>query len=213
MEVSISEFARRSEVSRKSVNEAIKHGKIFKTQSGKIETTDPRVTAYVQTALLNKSQQPTKRSTNPTRGESQAKVLNGDHAPGLTIHAENHAAPVSNYAVQPSGFGELTEKSKADLEKVRATTVKIQLEIAQKMGTLILRSEVQKAFGSMSSVIVNHFLPMGDRLTEAVCAKLEVSDAEIKSEVQLVIEKEVMRALEEFKRESKEKFKNMEKAG
>ena len=109
-----------------------------------------------------------------------------------------------------SGGPYIKNKSDYDLEKIKAQTNQINIKIAQDLKILVARELIEKAFGSISGIILNHFFPLGDRLSSVICGELAITDPEKISNVKKIIDKEVMRGLNEFKKECEIDFEAME---
>ncbi len=92
-------------------------------------------------------------------------------------------------------------KHNLEKEKIKSTTRKTKIEIAQKMEILIHRDQVDKVFGNLYSIILNYFFPIGDRLSNSIAGVFGVKDVTRLVEVKDMIDKEIMRGLSQFKKE------------
>jgi len=99
----------------------------------------------------------------------------------------------------------IQSKSIVDIKRIQATTELTLLKIDTAKKLLISRDLVKKTFGKMSSIIRSYFHPLPDRLAEQVAAVMGIKDKKKILKARRLIEREVARSLEAFKRDS-EKF-------
>jgi len=173
------DFSKKYKLSKPAVTKAVTRGAVATTGEGidlRIIEDDPKTKDYIKRIKE-------KKSSDRESSREQPRI---------------QAPQTQN---KTYGMGGAT-KNDLDMKRIQATTAKIQLEIAQKMGTLILRDEVNKFSGRLSSVIVNHFFPLGGRVAPAIAAICKITDQAITQSIENEINKEVMRGLEEFKREA-----------
>jgi len=95
-----------------------------------------------------------------------------------------------------------TTKAAVDIKRIESQTRKIDLQIAELTGEMVQRDMVKRLFGGMTSVILNLFFPISDRLSPIVCGACGVTDQIKILEVKAIIDKEIMRGLSEFKQQS-----------
>ena len=113
--------------------------------------------------------------------------------------------PVDTTATTAPGAPSLGwTKADADLAKTQAQTMKIQMEIALKMGALLLAEEVEKCFGDIYAAFSNHVLTFGQRLAPIVCSTLGITGPEAALQVQKLLDDEHERILEDVRRATAE---------
>jgi len=92
------------------------------------------------------------------------------------------------------------EKETVEIEYKKANTEKVKIANAEKLKLLVPVDVVQKKFGKISSVILNFFFPLGDRLAPVICGECGITDPKIIKKVKSKIDNEVTRSLSEFKK-------------
>lgn len=91
-------------------------------------------------------------------------------------------------------------KTEADIRRIKAQTAKLNMEMAKEAKRLILREKVSVFFAQLATTVTNLVLPMGQRLAQDICDKLEVNDPEKIIVVQNMIDAENERVINEYKR-------------
>jgi len=188
--VSKSEFARTVGVAPSSINKAIKNGRLRVVGEGrkaKINLEDELTREYQKAD----SEQ---RRTSGTQ-KTKKKTIN-TKAPPPQERERQYIIPDSNVS-----------KHQADTDRIKAQTALTHIKIAEQMKILILREKVDKNFGNMASILLNHFHPLGTRLAPILAGLCGVTDQEIVLKIEKTINKEVFRGLEEFKRVTLEDIK------
>ena len=118
--------------------------------------------------------------------------------------AEKEGPVEKNEDSEPeSEYGSDEEGENAHLRdhKLKLQTKKLEIEMAEKLGHLLSRKEVEKTFTKLSSSIVSYIFPLGDRLAPVLASVFETTDQEKIAETKKTIDKEVGRALEAVKSE------------
>ena len=106
---------------------------------------------------------------------------------------------------------DLLASSKLRDEKLKAQIQKLKVETSHKLGSLIERSSVEKAFDRQSAIILNYLFPLGDRLASKIAGYFENNDHEKINLIKSTIDKEIMRALDGFKDEAAKSITNWNK--
>jgi hypothetical protein len=91
-------------------------------------------------------------------------------------------------------------KTDADIAKANAQTAKIHMEIAQRMGALLLTEEVDRCFGDIYGAFSNHVLTFGQRMAPVICSSLDAVGVEAVLRVQKILDDEHERILEDVRR-------------
>lgn len=186
--VNQAEFSRRAKVSRQSIAKAIKNGQlrlVEKDNKKLIDLHDALSVKYLQ-------------NSNPNRQIAQEKK-------GIAPKQEKKKEfdPFSEELDDEDDDEEdLLASSKLRDEKLKAQIQKLKVETAYKLGSLIERSSVEKAFDKQSSVILNYLFPLGDRLSSKIAGYFDSNEQDKINLIKKTIDKEVMRALDGFKDEA-----------
>jgi len=86
-------------------------------------------------------------------------------------------------------------------EKIRLQTKKLQIEMAEKLGQLISRKEVEVAFSKLSGSIVNYIFPLGDRISPLMAGVFKTTDQDMIHKSKVLLDQEIGRALEAIKKD------------
>ena len=188
--VSKSEFARTVGVAPSSIDKAIKVGRLRVVGEGRKAKID------LEDGLTREYQ---KADSNQRRAAVQQKGRKKSVRPA----AASPQATEHTYTIPEGNVG----KQQADTDRIKAQTALAHIKIAEQMKILVLREKVNKNFGNMAAILLNHFHPLGDRLAEIIGGICGVNDQAIVLKIKNRIDKEVVRGLEEFKRVALEEIK------
>jgi len=184
-------FAKKHDVSKQAVSQAVASGRVVRTAEG-INEQDPVNLEYVASLEANKGSRASYRKSYA----SKPKLPKQDSVE-KPIHVQ-----------QPRLDDELGSKTAAELQRIKAQTLKYNIQNAELLGDLIQTSLVRELFGDMTSVLLNLFFPLSTRLSPIVAGICGTTDQVKILEITKEIDKEVMRGLGEFKRQSVETVKS-----
>jgi hypothetical protein len=189
-----SEFAKKCGVVRATISRAVKVGTVAITENG-IDPANPTNVYYLE-------QQARRHAARKRRPKTQAREV--PPIPGLPKRKPGRPPTkiVDHSSLDEDGNPTVYDRPAAELARVQAQTNKINLSIAERLGTLVPREEVAKAFGKIYSVSVNHLLTMGDRLAPLLAGICGTGDQETVIKLKNKIDHEITRALSELKREA-----------
>lgn len=142
------------------------------------------VTPIMVTYAIRDGRFPTKRDSGPKEPsiniddarvqqwirEQHAKAANGTKPRGLPN--PNVPLPEAPANVAP----EAGSKVDYEIKKMRAQTAKTLAELAQSVGKLIRRSEVEGYVGEIGAFLLNYLYTLGDRVVDEIQAVFEDSD-------------------------------------
>lgn len=174
----MAELARRVKVSRQAVSSAVNRGtlrKVGEGRSAKIDLHDQLTVNYIK--------------DNSSNRQVSKQEKGNPEAPGSVEESGN----------QNNDFG--GESAIIRDKKLRAQTRKIEMEMAEKMGDLIPRKDVERAFSLISSSLINYIYPLGERMAPIIAGLFESIDQKKINETKLTLEKEISRALEAVKKD------------
>jgi len=192
--VNQSEFARRANVSRQSIGKAVKSSKLRLAKDKKIDLHDALSVKYLEDTNANRQVAQEKKGIIPKRDNSvDFSDFDPDHDP------------------DDDPKEDLLASLKLRDEKLKAQIQKLKVETAHKLGVLIERSSVEKAFDRQSAIILNYLFPLGDRLASKIAGFFENNDHEKINLIKSTIDKEIMRALDGFKDEAARSIVNWNK--
>lgn len=188
-----SEFAEYCKVSAPAITKAIVAGRVRTTPNGKfVDMNHPITMEYVRIKL----------SDGPAPKQKRKKRKPASKPPAKRI-AQSKKPPPSGLDDSEDVYGEGT-KTAVDVKRVIAATTKINLEIAEKAGRFLLKERVAVFFAKISTAVTQKLTPLGARLASDIGDICGVSDPAKILEIQLLIEAETQRAIEDFKRVAKE---------
>jgi hypothetical protein len=173
------EFSRQCGVSTTAIYTAAKEGRVAVRRNGRVDPGHPKNIEYL--------------------AGLRARGFGPDKPKGR----EGKSAVAGTGRPRVQGTQEETKvwtKTDADIAKAQAQTAKIHMEIAQRMGTLLLAEEVQRCFGDIYSAFANHVLVFGQRVAPIICSHLGVSDSEDLLKIQKILDDEHERILEDVRR-------------
>jgi hypothetical protein len=195
-----SEIARMAGVSPTAISKAVREGRVIRTPKG-VDPEHPTNQYFLsqrnrfRTGDHEENGQPSgqppiqknnanKKRTTKSRTPKSKQKDNGTIVTTQDVELEHYDRPA------------------AEMARIQAQTNKINLSIAERLGTLVPRDEVAKAFGRIYAVSVNHLLNMGDRLAPIIAGICGASDQDAKIKIKNKIDTEITRALDELKREA-----------
>lgn len=187
-------FAKLVGVSPAAINKALRDGRIVRTERG-IDPAHPTNMYYSEQSNRYRDPQKNGKKVIKRAKKKTEKNQQVENDQDLETEPEQEIMPAGVNVDAPS-------KYEAERKRIEAQTTKINIAIAERMGELVLREDVSKAFGKIYSVAINHFLPMGDRLAPLISGICGTSDQEIIIKVKDKIDTEITRALEGLKREA-----------
>jgi len=182
------DFAAACGVSPAAITKAVKKGHLVRDGKNRLNTRLPRNKAYLDLKTktphqiaLSKFSGPPKLHTNMTPEEVAYDVAY-EKEQGLMEK------------------GDKATKIDVEIARIRAQTVKINMDIAEKAGRFILKDLVSKVFGELASTTANLVHPMGQRLSSDICDVLGITDPNKILKVQAMIDTENERYISEVKR-------------
>lgn len=176
--VTKTELGRKIGISRQAVDKAVKSGKlrlVGEGRSAKVDLHDALTVKYMgdnsTSRQIAKQKKGEDAGIEEVKKEEQTKI----DFPGESVALRD--------------------------EKLKIQTRKLQMEMAEKMGEMIPREEVEKAFGLISASIINYIFPLGDRMSSIIAGVFESTDQEKINETKLILDKEIGRSLEAIKKD------------
>lgn len=191
-----SQFATRLKLSRTAIGKAVAAGAVI-CINGEIDTDHPTNKSYAEIDRSAKKEAKQAVVVKPDKPEPEKKGDSGDKKP-----AGKTSAKSKTKIIDYSTAGIMPTKTEVDIGRGLVITAKEKVKLAQLIGTLILREEVEKLFGRLYSIILNFFHPLGQRLAPIVAGICGVTDPVIILKIEKAIDKENMRGLGEFKKEA-----------
>ena len=95
-------------------------------------------------------------------------------------------------------------KLQAEMKRLEAQTAGYQLKVAKEMGALVDKRLVDKTFRAIYGAVINHILPMGDRLSKKISADFGDPSHEQVTKVKNRIDEENARTIEAIKKACEE---------
>lgn len=176
------EFGRRVGVKKAAVSRAISRGAVIRQKQG-INPQHPLNLAYAESIKKQKEKIETVSLENIIKKESsETKTEN-----------QLSESELENYTLETKKAYSDSQNQKNDLIKVKTT--KAQIELAQLMGILVLRKDVEHFWGRLIGSLHTYIMPLDERLSEDVTAICEVTAPEIKLKVRELIKKEIVTAM------------------
>ncbi|MCK5548291.1 MAG: hypothetical protein KAI64_04705 [Thermoplasmata archaeon] len=188
------ELSRRLNLSRQAISKAIKREDIRTVIDGKrkkVDLHDARNIEYIRNHNPQRKELPdgsTPEGATDGNGGTSASGGNGKGGSGLLDQAD------------PLQSGALSMEARN--EKMITQTAREKMALAKEMGILIEKVLVDKLFDKLYAIIINHFHPLGQRLSSALADIAGITDPAIILAIQEKIDEETARGLNEFKRES-----------
>ena len=176
--LSVIKFAELAGVNRSAIYQKLDNGELVRLPNGKLDVTDPTNKLYIET--------------------DRSRAGNGK-GKGGTVIIPPVVPELSD--LEKSIDMAITSKAGASLLKEIENVKKLRIHNEKQLENLIDRGVVRKYFGAMSSIIINYFFPIGNRLAPRVAGVCKVTDPADVIKIQTIIDKEIMRALEQFKKE------------
>ncbi len=172
-------------ISRQAIAGAIKRNKLRVTE-GKIDLHDVLTVSYM------KDNSSSRQVAKQNKEESAAN--------GSIEKTEKTTEPeLSGSPDESTGRG--GESSIIRDRKLSAQVRKLDIEMAERLGDLIPKKEVEKVFNRLSIALVNYIFPIGERLSPIVAGAFKTTDQEKINKVRKILDTEIERALESVKRE------------
>lgn len=227
-EMSQAAFAKLAGVSRNAINKAVKANNLKLTPSKKIDDKDPLSIRYLRLRLENERNNLDKEKQKPKPAKKKQKSVeklkqlcrpeDGEVIDKLAGLNSKLIDPILKQAEKQSGkkrttppdldvtdyddsiYQAVLDKDIVSIEYKKAQTEKLKIETAEKLKLLVPVETVQKKFGTLSSVILNYFFPMGERLAPIICGICGETSPEKIKKVQKKMDDEITRALSEFKK-------------
>lgn len=178
-------LAKRIGISRQAIAGAIKRNKLRVTE-GKIDLHDVLTVSYMKDN--SSSRQVAKQNKQESVDSGSVKKT------GPTIQTDSE--PESDESTGRGG-----ESSIIRDRKLSAQVRKLDIEMAERLGDLIPKKEVEKVFNRLSIALVNYIFPIGERLSPIVAGAFKTTDQEKINKVRKILDTEIERALESVKRE------------
>ena len=187
-------FARLLGITAGAVQSAVKSGNISLTRDKMVNTQHPKNIRYAQECRARKEK------LAKGQNEEKKKAENSGWVKSDTIQQKANAS--GNEASE----GELVdpgENLKADYQiaKLQAQTRSLEIKNAVALHMLLDRKFVDAAIGRIASVIANHMLTMGDRISADCAAACGALTPENKIAVKQLIDKDTTRSIQAMKSE------------
>ena len=168
-------------ISRQSVGKAIKAKKlrlVGEGRSAQIDKHDHLTVKYINDHSSNR--QVAQQSKDSSRDDKSNSLKKTDNSP------------------REDQFG---ESAVLRDEKLKLQTRKLKIEMAERLGQLVPREDVDKTFNKLSSALLSYIHPLSDRLSTTLAGIFESKDQDKINEVKIMIDKEVARSLDAMKKE------------
>ena len=188
--VSRAELARKIGISRQAIAKAIKQDKLRLVGEGrtaKVDLHDIKTVDYIRDNSSNRQVAIESKKKDQDEGEENTNPKNENDDKGE----------------------ELGETVEIRNRKLRLQTRELEIKMAEKLGELISRKEIESVFSEISSTIVSYFFPLGDRLSTSLAGIFETTDQDKINTAKTTIDKEVGRALEAMKNEIAENLTDL----
>lgn len=214
------EFGRRLGVHRSAISAAVIKGTILKGEKsidfpGKrinekkgINPLDPVNIKYAEALktrrekdqAISLSKAVEKEQKNPQILKQILEAINGKDQNPLTniqeieeIRIAGSLNKLENYAPDAVKTYSESKSQQNDLTKVKIA--KAQIELAQLMGALVLRKDVERFWGRVIGSLHTYIMPLDERLSNDVAAICGVTTPEIVLQVREFIKKEIVAAM------------------
>ncbi len=184
-------FADSVGVTRQAVLYAIKQGHV-RLKDGRINADDPINKRYKADAIARK------KKTEKGRQEEKKKIAKNADTNSVRSYANSDSFPED---VDPD-----TIKADYQIEKLKAQTSKINLDIAKTTGEVVLRDLVDRLMGRLGTTIASYLLTMGDRVTPELTAVTETIDPERVLQIKTIIDKDITKSLNAVKATIKKEY-------
>ncbi len=178
------EFARRLGVGEAAISRAIKRGAVIRQKQGKgIDPLHPLNLAYAESVENQKEKIQAVSLNNIIKKESSETIVE-DQPP---------KSELESYTPEVKKAHSESQNQKNDLNKVKIS--KAQIELAQLMGVLVLRKDVERFWGRIIGSLHTYIMPLDERLSNDVAAICGVTTPEIVLQVREFIKKEIVAAM------------------
>ena len=177
-------------VSKQAVSKAVQRGLLISKKKGgsvQIDLDHKLTKLYLKNISRQEIEQKHKQLQAASKIEGKRK-----YTKKVKSEAEKYAEERAN---------NLEAKRLAELDKINAVTNKINIEIAERTKNLIPKDLCDSVFQRMSSVMVNYFMTLGERLAPEVTGICKINDSKKMIAVKERIDEEVERCIKQFKNE------------
>ena len=187
------EFAKLAGVSKQAIAKAIKNKKLKLNSKKKIDDKNALSMLYLRQQLEKSKNELTKETVKVKK----KNIVDNKKPENKIIHSDNtNTFDKENQ----ERFEVLISKDEIEAEYKKAQTEKVKIHNAEKLRELIPTEIIQKRLGKLSSVILNLFFPIGDRLSPLVCSECKITTPAVIKRVKKIIDNEVTRSLSEMKK-------------
>ncbi len=196
-----SSFARLMGITPGAVASAVKTGAISLTRDKMVNTRHPKNMRYMYECRARKEK------TAKGQSEENKKI-----AKNTTVNVDTIDLPTKDQRSDADKLAEMeaADQFKADYQiaKLQAQTKHLEIKNAAALKLLIKRQFVEQAIGRISSVLANHMLTMGDRVSAECAATCGALTPENKIAVKQIIDKDTTRSINALKLEIQKEYKN-----
>ena len=189
-----SEYARALGITPGALTQAIQSGSVSVTKDKKINTRHPKNTRYSYDCRARKEK--------TAKGQSEERKKSGNFA---AAKAEYRQAREMD---PDSEEGESNIKADYQIAKLEAQTRSLQIKNAAALKMLVDRKFVDAAIGRIASVLANHMLTMGDRISADCAAACGALTPENKISVKQIIDKDATRSINALKMEIQKEYED-----
>lgn len=206
------EFARLAGCSPAAITKAVREGRVATINHGTfIDAEDPKNVSYLENCKGRQSREDIVKQQNEEIQQEVARQMSGElEQKRAALHlAQNHAlgrggAPMLPPLPSPASGGD--QKVDYEIAKIYASTMKLNADLATTLKKLIKRELVDTVLNRVGTVITEHLLTMGDRMSSDVAAIFESSDPEHTNRIKQLIDKDITRTIETLKRTIREEY-------
>jgi hypothetical protein len=195
-----SAFAKYCGVAPAAITRAVREGRVETTEDGKFVDMASDVTLQFVRKQLTKPEKvpqkpPEATKKKPTPEPPKPKKPRGRPPAKRKVHG--NSKEVSDMeGGEESGA---VSKNRVEIRRIQAQTTKMNMDIAENAGRLILREKVSGFFARLATLATNLILPMGQRVASDIGDLCGVTDPKVLLKIQDIIDKENERVLQGFK--------------
>ena len=196
-----SAFAKLLGISPSAIAYAVASGSVSLTRDKMINTRNPKNIRYALECRARK-EKTAKGQDEEKKKIAKSAAVNSDLVESVTKIRQAEADLVETF--------EAEDNLKADYQiaKLQAQTKSLEIKNAVAVRNLIKREFVNAAIGRIASVLSNHLLTMGDRISADCAAVCGALTPENKIAVKQLIDKDTTRSINALKMEIKKEYED-----
>lgn len=189
-----SAFARLLGITPGAIQNAVKSGSVSLTRDKMVNTQHPKNIRYAQECRARKEK------TAKGQSEEKKKIENSGWVKSDTINQKAKKRHPDQDILDELDAGN-TLQADYQIAKLQAQTRSLEIKNAVALHRLLDRKFVDSAIGRIASVLANHMLTMGDRISADCAAACGALTPENKIAVKQLIDKDTTRSIEALKSE------------